>query len=146
MYFEVPFEPKQTNWKDFENATGDVFERFGYKVLRNINFKTTRRFQIDLIAYDDKRCFFIDCKDHMYVAPSKEEEFLLKQEVRAKNFVKTKPELGHLKKITLLVTRNKTDSLMNHSETSGKIYGVDFKVLKDLLNNIHVYEAELKSF
>jgi hypothetical protein len=146
MYFDVELKEKKIDWKKFENDVADIFENFSYKVDRDVRFKTSRNFQIDLIAYDDKRCFFVDCKDHGYIPPSEEETFILRQKVRAENYVKTRPDLAYKKKIILLVTRNKTSSLMDHMETIGKVLGVDINGLQDLLTNIERYEDELYLF
>ncbi len=146
MYFDADVDKKKIDWKQFENDVSDIFEKFDYTVYRDVRFKTVNRFQIDLIAYDDKRCFFVDCKDHMYIAPSQEENFITKQKIRAENYLKSKPGLLYKKKIILLVTRNKTSSLINHPESKEKILGVDMKGLQDLLNNIYRYEDELYSF
>ncbi len=146
MYFDVDIEKKPTDWKKFENDVSEIFETFGYKVYRDVRFKTYSRFQIDLIAYDEKRCFFVDCKDHLYIAPSQEEDFIIKQRVRAENYIKSKPELQYKRKIILLVTRNKTSSLINHIEAEGKILGVDINGLRGLLTDIYKYEDELYYF
>lgn len=147
MYFDVPIEDKKkTDWKTFENDVADVFEHFGYNVERDVRFKTVARFQIDVVAYNEKRCFFVDCKDHGYIAPSEEEVFIAKQKIRAENYVKTKPELQYKRKIILLVTRHGTSSVLNHIEAIGKVLGVDLNRLQDLLMNITMYEDELYSF
>lgn len=146
MYFDVKIPEKRSDWKKFEDDVADVFEQFGYKVKRDVRFKTSVRFQIDVIAYDEQRCFFIDCKDHLYIPPSGEETFILKQKVRAENYVNISPDLKYKKKIILLITRNKTSSLINHVEAGGKIFGVDINALRDLLTNIQIYLDELYYF
>jgi Holliday junction resolvase len=146
MYFDVDFKKEKPDWQGFEKATGDVFESFGYKTMRDVRFKTTQRFQIDLIAYNDKMAFFIDCKDHAYVAPQKEEEFMIKQRVRAENFVKINQKFVSLLKINLLVTKNRANSLIMHKDNVGKILSVDFNSLNELLTNIWMYVDELPSF
>ncbi len=146
MYFDVLPEQKKTDWKGFERAVGAVFEESGYKVLADVRFKTERRFQIDIIAYDNYRCFFVDCKDHRYINPSKEEDFVDRQHVRAENFLRSNPELAYKKKFILLVSRNKAPSLIWHEAGREKILAVDFSALNDLLVNIHAYEDELYSF
>ncbi len=146
MYFDVDVEKSKVDWKRFENDVSEIFEKFGYSVKRDVRFKTSGRFQIDLIAYDEKRCFFVDCKDHRYIAPAQEETFIMKQKIRAENYIKLKPELQYKKKIILLVTRNKTGSLMNHTEAGAKVFGVDVAGLQDLLVNIYRYDEELYYF
>ena len=146
MYFDVDFKKEKVDWHGFENRIADIFEEFGYSVERDVRFKTMRRFQIDVIASDDNRCFFIDCKDHSYIPPSEEESFIIKQRVRAENLLKTRPELMKPKKFLMLVTRNRTASLINHEYGGGKVLSVHHSVLNDLLTNISVYEGELLSF
>ncbi len=133
------------DWRDFENAVGDIFDEFGYRTERNVNFKTARRFQIDLIAYDRMRAFFVDCKDHFYISPSKEEEFIIQQNARMLNYVKQNGEFAGKRNISLLVTRYRTNSLMEHTEGIGKILAVDINSLPELLSNLHLYESELLS-
>ncbi len=144
MYFDVDLpEKKKPDWKKFENDVADIFEQFGYHVERDIQFKTSARFQIDLIAYDERICFFVDCKDHSYIPPAGEETFILKQKIRADNYITLRPELAYKKKIVLLVTRNKTSSLLNHTESVRKVLGVDINALADLLKNVDLYLNEL---
>ncbi len=147
MYFDVDrLKNEKNDWKAFEKQVHDIFESFGYTAEADVRFKTSRRFQIDVIAYDAQRCFFVDCKDHAYIPPSEEGEFLQKQRVRAENLVKLRPDLEYKKKIVLLVTRNKTDSLLRHSENAEDILGVDINGLRELLVNLPLYEDELFSF
>jgi hypothetical protein len=146
MYFDVELKNEKTDWKAFEKQVNDVFESFGYTAEADVRFKTTRRFQIDVVAYDEKRCFFVDCKDHAYIPPSEEDEFLQKQRIRAENLIKIRPDLTYKKKIVLLVTRNRTNSLLQHSESTGNIFGVDMSGLRELLINLPLYEDDLFSF
>ncbi|MCL5101564.1 MAG: hypothetical protein M1348_03060, partial [Candidatus Parvarchaeota archaeon] len=67
----------------------------------------------------------------------------LKQKIRADNYITLRPELAYKKKIVLLVTRNKTSSLLNHTESVGKVLGVDINALADLLKNVDLYLNEL---
>ena len=145
MYFDVEFKEKNNDWKKFENDTAEVFEKFDYTVKKDVRFKTDRRFQIDFIAYDGKRRFFVDCKNHAYIPPEKEREFIKNQMIRANNFIeKNLKNTG--KNIVLLVTRNRTNSLMQHRSGTEKILSVDFYSLPALLRDIAVYEDELVVF
>ena len=58
MYFEVKHESTVRSWQEFEKSTADLFEKFDYEVKRDVRFKTTRRFQIDFIAFDKKKGIF----------------------------------------------------------------------------------------
>ncbi|MEM0143219.1 MAG: hypothetical protein QXL94_04625 [Candidatus Parvarchaeum sp.] len=145
MYFETGFKKEDNQWKDFENYSADIFEKFDYTVERDIRFKTNRWFQIDFIAQDNIRRFFVDCKNHSYIPPEKEREFIKKQLTRAYNFM---DKTGEKKKkdIILLVTKNKTNSLLYHKEGGEKILSVDFYSLPVLLKDIDIYEDELYIF
>ncbi len=145
MYFDVKFDKEDNQWKKFENDSADIFEKFDYTVERNVRFKTDRRFQIDFIAYDKKRRFFVDCKNHAYIPPEKEREFAKKQLTRAYNFLVKDGNEGK-KDIILLVTKNKTNSLLMHREDREKILAVDFYSLPALLKDIELYESELFMF
>ena len=145
MYFDVKFEKGKNEWKKFENDTADVFEGFDYTVYRDVRFKTTRRFQIDFIAKNDKRRFFVDCKNHAYIPPEKEYNFAKMPLKRAENFIDEK-QTKDIKNIILLVTKHRTNSLALHNEGNGKIFSVDYNSLPTLLRDIEIYESELFTF
>lgn len=142
MYFGTEFKKDKNQWKKFENDTADIFEKFDYTVNRDVRFKTYRWFQIDFIAQDKSRRFFVDCKNHSYIPPEKEREFVKNQLTRAYNFIDKEGEKKK-KDIILLVTRNKTNSLLVHKEGGDKVLAVDFYSLPALLKNIDIYEDEL---
>lgn len=145
MYFNVEFEHAKNDWRKFENDAADVFENFDYDVDRDVRFKTDRRFQIDFIAYGGKRAFFVDCKNHGYIPPEKEREFMEKQKKRAESFLRNGKNGGKTN-VVLLVTKNRTNSLLWHAEGKGKIYSVDLQSLPHLLKDIERYEEELVVF
>ena len=146
MYFNVDYKPKQEDWREFERTTAKIFESLDYTVKPDVRFKTSRRFQIDLIAYKENRCFFVDCKDHVYIAPSEEERFVLEQKFRIDNFIMSDERLPRMKKFVLLVTKNKANSLMFHEDSKEKVLSVDLQDLPELLRNIELYEDELYYF
>ena len=146
MYLDIKYEKVKVPWKDFENKVADIFESFDYKVLRNINFKTGRRYQIDLIAFDSSRVFCVDCKYHKYIPPSIEDYFTIKQVERMMEYMKIDRRDFMGKRIFfMLVTRYATDSAAS-SQTQGRILSVDEGSLNDLLNRIELYEDKLLSF
>ncbi len=145
MYFDVKYEKIKRNWKRFEDETAKIFENFDYEISRDVRFKTNRRFQIDFIAYDKNRRFFVDCKDHLYIPPKKEDQFANMQSIRAENFIDKERLLDGKKNFILLVTRNKTNSLILHNPGNGKILSVDYLSLPLLLRDINKYEDELLS-
>ncbi len=145
MYFNAEFKKEDNQWKQFENDAADIFEKFDYTVRRDVRFKTSRRFQIDFIAYDKQRRFFVDCKNHAYIPPEKEREFIKKQLNRAYNFI-DKEKKDNLKEVVLLVTKNKTNSLLMHKPGEDKVLAVDISSLPVLLRSIDLYEDELFVF
>ncbi|MCL4399213.1 restriction endonuclease [Candidatus Parvarchaeota archaeon] len=145
MYIHAPIPQKKSSWRDFENLVADIFERFDYTVMRDVRFKTARRFQIDLVAYNERLCIFIDCKDHAYINPSKEEAFIEKQRVRADNLGLEDKRFQYKKKKVLLVTKHKTDSMILGSADEGRILSVDADSLPYLLRDINIYEDNLVS-
>ena len=51
------------DWKEFESLVADIFLTNGFSVKRNFRFKTSRRFEIDVIAVDKEVVFVVDCKE-----------------------------------------------------------------------------------
>lgn len=51
------------DWRFFEKLVDAVFERMGYKVLRNYRFKHGKRvFEIDILAWREGEMLVIECK------------------------------------------------------------------------------------
>ena len=145
MFFDADFKAKGTDWKKFEDDVAQLFVQFDYDVEQDLRLNKPRRFQIDLIAHDRDRCFIIDCKDHSYISPGREEDFINNQVARATALVTKRKEIGQKKIFVLLVTRNRSSSLLKYDSLGGKIYGVDIKSLPDLLRNLDLYEDALLS-
>ncbi|MEM5811709.1 MAG: restriction endonuclease [Candidatus Aenigmatarchaeota archaeon] len=53
---------KFLTWKDFELITKEIFERNGFNVRFNYRFKTTKRYQIDILAEKRDVLICVDCK------------------------------------------------------------------------------------
>ena len=51
------------DWREFENFISEIFSKNDYSVKRNFRFKTSRRFEIDLIASRKNLTFCVDCKN-----------------------------------------------------------------------------------
>ncbi|MCW1293802.1 MAG: NERD domain-containing protein [Candidatus Parvarchaeota archaeon] len=144
MYLDIRYDKPDIPWKEFENETADIFESFGYHVLRDVNFKTGRRYQIDVIAFDNIRVFCIDCKYHKYISPSIEEFFTSKQIDRMREYLKLdKRDFLGKRIFFFLVTRYANDFASR--QTVNKILSVGIHQLNYLLNNIEVYEDRLLS-
>jgi Holliday junction resolvase len=143
MYFDVEMPDTKPDWKTFEKEVMNIFDGFGYKTEWNIRFKTGRRFQIDVLAWDEYRCFIVDCKDHKYINPEKEELLSLAQKERTVNLLRVRPWLAGKKVFSLLVTRNKAASLLDHKEAGLKIMSLDAASLPETLRNIELYEDDL---
>ena len=50
------------DWRDFERIVGDIFRENGFRVTNNFRFKTSRRWEVDLIASRGDKIFCVDCK------------------------------------------------------------------------------------
>jgi Holliday junction resolvase-like predicted endonuclease len=54
---------KVLEWKEFENFTAKAFEENNFAVKRNFRFKgAQRRWEIDVVAYNDPIIVCVDCK------------------------------------------------------------------------------------
>ena len=51
------------DWREFENFVSEIFSKNDYSVKRNFRFKTSRRYEIDLIASRRNLTFCVDCKN-----------------------------------------------------------------------------------
>lgn len=50
------------DWKDFEEVSKKIFEENNFKVRKNFRFKTSRRYEIDVLALGSRYIFCVDCK------------------------------------------------------------------------------------
>ncbi len=133
------------DWEEFEKQVYKIFDSFDYIVKYNVRFKTKRRYQIDIIAYNEKYVFFIDCKYHKYISKSSEDEFIKNQINRMKEFLKLNDNMSNKKKFILLITKYKTPSLLRFNQENDKLLSIDIQSLNDLLNNIEIYKDDLLS-
>jgi Holliday junction resolvase-like predicted endonuclease len=51
------------DWKDFEKTVSEIFLANNFKVKQNFIFKTKRRYEIDVLAIDERFIFCVDCKE-----------------------------------------------------------------------------------
>ena len=58
------------DWKGFEDFCAEVFERHSWTVKRNLRFKTSRRYEIDIVATKGRLAIAADCK-HWGMRPGK---------------------------------------------------------------------------
>ncbi|MBL7169544.1 MAG: NERD domain-containing protein [Candidatus Aenigmarchaeota archaeon] len=49
-------------WQEFEKLVSEILEKHEFKSWNNFRFKTTRRYEIDIIATKNTETFLIDCK------------------------------------------------------------------------------------
>ena len=54
---------KGIDWREFENFVSEIFSKNEYFVKRNFRFKTSRRYEIDLVASRKNLTFCVDCKN-----------------------------------------------------------------------------------
>lgn len=50
------------DWREFEGIVGDIFRRNDFRVRNNFRFKTSRRWEVDLVAVRGSTVFCVDCK------------------------------------------------------------------------------------
>ena len=50
------------DWKEFEEKVEDIFKVHGFKTIKNFRFKTTKRFEVDILAEKRELLFVVDCK------------------------------------------------------------------------------------
>ncbi|MFH0711145.1 MAG: NERD domain-containing protein [Candidatus Aenigmatarchaeota archaeon] len=51
------------DWKAFEKIVSNIFEKNDFKIKTNFRFKTSRRFEIDVLAISDLYVICVDCKE-----------------------------------------------------------------------------------
>lgn len=50
------------DWRDFERTVGDIFRQNDFRVMNNFRFRTSRRWEVDLVASRGSAVFCVDCK------------------------------------------------------------------------------------
>jgi Holliday junction resolvase-like predicted endonuclease len=50
------------DWREFEEKVEEIFKIHSFKTKRNFRFKTSKRFEIDIIAEKRDLVFIVDCK------------------------------------------------------------------------------------
>jgi Holliday junction resolvase-like predicted endonuclease len=50
------------NWREFEEKVEEIFKIHNFKTIKNFRFKTTKRFEIDILAEKRNLLFVVDCK------------------------------------------------------------------------------------
>lgn len=50
------------DWAEFERMVGDIFRQNDFRVRNNLRFKTSRRWEMDLVATRGSTVFCVDCK------------------------------------------------------------------------------------
>jgi len=50
------------DWKEFEEKVEEIFKLHNFKTIRNFRFKTSKRFEVDIIAEKRELLFVVDCK------------------------------------------------------------------------------------
>ena len=54
---------EKIDWKEFETFVKEIFSANGFKSISNFRFKTSRRFEIDIVASKNNLVFVVDCKE-----------------------------------------------------------------------------------
>jgi Holliday junction resolvase-like predicted endonuclease len=50
------------DWREFEEKVEEIFKRHNFKTRRNFRFKTSKRFEVDIVAEKRDLVFIVDCK------------------------------------------------------------------------------------
>src|SRR3989304_5082029 len=50
------------DWQEFEGFVAEIFRANDFRVKQNFRFKTSRRFEIDLVASNGNMILCVDCK------------------------------------------------------------------------------------
>ena len=95
---------KKIGWNEFEKLVTDILKKHDFVVLQNFRFKTDRKFEVDILASDEKNVLVIDCKHWnrgRYKKTSlryavEEQKYRLNE---LKKFVKNNPIMGSKFKI-----------------------------------------------
>jgi len=53
---------KDVKWQEFEKLVSEILEKHGFKCWNNFRFKTSRRYEVDIVAAKNNTTFLIDCK------------------------------------------------------------------------------------
>jgi glycyl-tRNA synthetase beta subunit len=53
---------QKIDWKEFEKLIAEILKKHDFNVHNNFRFKTSRRFEIDVLAIRNKTSLLIDCK------------------------------------------------------------------------------------
>ncbi|MDI6825746.1 MAG: nuclease-related domain-containing protein [Candidatus Aenigmarchaeota archaeon] len=53
---------EEIGWKQFEELVAEIFKKHDFLTFHNFRFKTDRRFEVDILAFDKNYVFVIDCK------------------------------------------------------------------------------------
>ena len=53
---------EEFDWREFEETVGDIFRSNDFRVRNNLRFKTSRRWENDLLAARGGLVFCVDCK------------------------------------------------------------------------------------
>ncbi len=128
---------KSLGWKSFEELTAFIFSSMGYSVLKNFRLK---RREIDVLAYNEKLAFAVDCKHWKRMPPSALELAVRKQKERAKALLES---LDFSKKVVIPV-------IVTLYESSLKLIDgtplVPIFKMTDFINNIYGYLGYLETY
>jgi len=122
------------SWKEFEESVAEIFEKHNFKVKRNFIFKTSKKYQIDLIAERGELIVIVDCKQwgkHRYKT-SALKKAALKQNERKEELKKL---LGNGKKILPIIVTLNDENFYDFE----KVFIVPLFKLNNFLNEIHQF-------
>jgi len=115
----------EIDWKEFEELVSKILKKHDFETYNNFNFKTTRRYEIDVLAVKKKIILAIDCKKwgrgrykrtglKYAVYDQKNRAKRLKDFLKNNPIVRSKLKIsGRVKLIPLIITWFEED-LLNH--------------------------------
>jgi len=131
---EIEDSVKEKKWHDFEEFVGEIFRAHDFTVRKNVRFKGSRRYEIDLVASRGGIVICVDCKKWSKGRYKKSslKKAAEQQEKRVSEFIKV--EKINKKVVPLIVTLFEEDLLKE-----GDTLFVPLWKLNNFLCNLEAY-------
>jgi len=119
---------EKIDWNEFEKLVADILNKHDFIVFQNFRFKTDRKFEVDVLASNEKNVLVIDCKHwnrgrykktglKHAVEEQKYRLDELKKFVKSNPIVKGKFEINKKTKFTPLIVTWFEEDLLKHEDT-----------------------------
>jgi len=143
---EIEKVVEEIDWQEFEKLIAEILKKHDFNVHNNFRFKTSRRFEIDVLAVKNKISLLIDCKQwgrgrykktglKYSVEKQKERAKQLKKFLKNNPILKTKLKIKKSTKFIPLLVTWFEEELLEHENTSI----VPVWKFNDFLLNINEY-------